>query len=309
MTELTTEKNVKHQIRKDLRDALLGGQIGELMVQEDFETCAQRLWILDDVKTRISHQVRAKIQNDLLSESPDYPEILEMQRDKDSDREEIAKRIKKALKDTGHENSDITDLRDRALAANQTYQLMDIVKQVTEKTLLGILMKRNIWTKYLQNVRGISVLTASKLLYMVGDITRFSQPSKLVKYSGLAVIDGEPDRLKKGEEATYKPDLKALLLGVVGDNFLRADSQYRRIYDERKSYTSKHRPDWGTNPKTKKTEYKAHYHADAQRVMVKRFVVEFWKSGWRAEGLEAPTKPYPVAILGHDEEPDIVPYG
>lgn len=309
MTELITEKNVKNQVRRDLRSALMNDQIGELMVLEEFEPCAQRLWILDDVKTRLSHQTRAHIQNKILSETDEYPEILEMQRDKNSDREEIAKRIKKALKNAGYSEDSITEERDRVLATHQTYQLMDVAKQATEKTLLGILMQRNIWTKYLQKVRGISVLTASKLLYMVGDVTRFSQPSKLVKYSGLAVENGETDRLRKGQEANYKPELKALLLGVIGDNFLRANSQYRKVYDERKEYTKKHRPEWGEHPSGKDKEYNAHYHADARRVMVKRFVVEFWKAGWQAEGLEVPTKPYSIAILGHDEEPDIVPYG
>ena len=309
MTLTTTEKATKRIERMNLREALRGGSIGEMMLLEDFEPCAQRLWILDDVKTRISHQVRAHAQNKILSDSSMYPEILDMMRDKDSDREEIAKMIKLALKEEGYEESDITDLRDRELALNQTYQLMDIVKTETEKTLLGILMNRNIWTKYLQQVRGISVLTASKLLYMVGDITRFSQPSKLVKYSGLAVVDGEADRLKKGVEASYKPDLKALLLGVIGDNFIKSNSQYRKVYDERRKYTKQHRPEWGVHPSGKKKEYLAHYHADAKRVMVKRFLVEFWKAGWQAEGLEVPTKPYPVAILGHDEEPDVVPYG
>ena len=309
MTEITTEKTVKNQIRRDLRSALMGDQIGELMVQEDFEPCAQRLWVLDDIKTRISHQTRAHVQNSILAESPMYPEILLMQRDKSCDREEIAKMIKAALKVEGYEDKDITEERDRALAVNQTYQLMDVAKQVTEKTLLGILLKRNIWTKFLQQVKGVSVLTASKLLYMVGDVTRFSQPSKLVKYCGLAVENGEVDRLRKGEEANYKPELKALLLGVIGDNLLRSNSQYRCVYDARREYTKVHRPGWGVHPSKKGKEYKAHYHADANRVMVKRFLLEFWKAGWLAEGLEVPTKPYPVAILGHDEEPDIVAYG
>ena len=309
MTVLVTEKNVKNQIRRDLRAALMNDQIGELMVLEGFEPCAQRLWILDDVKTRISHQKRAEIQNTILAGTDEYPEILGMMRDKQTDREKIAARIKSALKGAGYTENDITAERDRSLAVNQTYQLMDIAKQATEKTLLGILLQQNIWTKYLQKVRGVNVLTASKLLYMVGDITRFIQPSKLVKYSGLAVIDGKSDRLKRGEEATYKPELKALLLGVIGDNLIRSNSQYRRVYDERRAYTKVHRPEWGVHPHSKTKEYNAYYHADAKRVMVKRFVVEFWKAGWLAAGLEVPTKPYPVAILGHDEEPDIVPYG
>ena len=302
------EKNLKRQYRKDIRNSL-GETLGELMVNPEFEPFAQQLFILDDVKTRISHQVRARAQNLLLEESPMYPDILEMMRDKDSDREEIAKLIKQALKAEGYEESDITEMRDRSLSFHPTYQLMDVAKGATEKALLSVLMTKNIWMRYLQKVTGISVLTASKLLYYVGDVTRFSQPSKLLKYCGLAVVDGKADRLRKGVEANYKPELKALLLGVIGPNFLRAKSQYRRVYDERKAYTEEHRPEWGVNPKTKKPNYKAHYHADAQRVMVKRFVVEFWKASWLAEGMEPPTEPYAVRILGHDLEPDIVSYG
>jgi hypothetical protein len=242
-------------------------------------------------------------------DSPNYIEILEMQRDKSSDREEIAKLIKEALKGLGYSEQDITDSRDRTLNRTPVYQMMDVAKQETEKQLLRILMKKNIWTRYLQKVRGISILTASKLLYYVGDITRFSQPSKLMKYSGLAVVNGRADRLRRGEEANYKPELKALLLGVIGPNFLKNKSQYRRVYDERRKHTEANRPEWGIHPSGKKKKYLAHYHADAQRVMVKRFVIEFWKAGWFAEGFDPPTEPYAVRILGHDLEADIVSYG
>ncbi len=308
MTLSTAERQIKRSWRKELSSSL-GDTLGEMIVAPEFIPLAQQLFVLDDVKTRIGHQTRAAAQNMLLGESEYYPEILKMQRDKGSDRKSIARLIKKALTERGYDNDAITELRDRKLATHGTYQLMDVTKRETEKALLGILMNRNIWTKYLQQVKGISVLTASKLLYHVGDVTRFSQPSKLMKYSGLSVVNGEADRLRKGEECSYKPELKALLLGVIGDNFMRSNSQYRRVYDDRKKYTAEHRPEWGTNTKTKKTGYKARYHADAKRVMVKRFLIEFWKAGWLAEGLEPPTEPYAVRILGHDLESDIVSYG
>jgi len=92
-------------------------------------------------------------------------------------------------------------------------------------------------------------------------------------------------------------------------NFLKAKSQYRAVYDERKTKTMETRPEWGVHPHGKNKVYMAHYHADAQRVMAKRFVIEFWKAWWQATGQEPPTKPYAVRILGHDEEADVVPYG
>jgi len=293
--------------RRELRNAL-GVTLGELMTGSDFETLTRDLWTIDDTKNRIGHQVRAKVQNDLLRRSPYWDEIRALQRDKEADRTETASLIKKALKELGYDADEITKQRDLALAQHSTYQLFDIMKNEVAKSLTGELIKMPIWTGYLQNVVGISTLTASKLLYLVKDVTRFSNPSKLMKYAGLAVVDGAPDRLKRGVEAHYSPELKSLLLGVVGDNFIKSNSQYRKVYDERKAYTAQNRPEWGVNPKTKKENYKAHYHADARRVMVKRFVVEFWKAGWLAAGLEPPTEPYAVRILGHDLEPDVVAY-
>lgn len=293
--------------RRELRSAL-GITLGELMVGADFETLTRDLWTIDNTKIRIAHQIRSQVQNRLLRKSPLWNEIQEKRRDKSADKKETAKLIKKALKALGYDEAELTKQRDLALAQYPTYQLFDIMKNEIAKALTGELVQMPIWTGYLQKVVGISTLTASKLLYLVGDVTRFPNPSKLVKYSGLAVIDGKPDRPKRGEELHYDPKLKALLLGIIGDNFIKAGSQYRRIYDERKAYTAQNRPEWGIHPTTGKKGYKAHYHADARRVMVKRFVIEFWKAGWLAEGLEPPTEPYAVRILGHSLEEDVVRY-
>jgi len=297
----------KRAERKVLREAL-GITLGELMIGADFETLTRDLWTVDDTKNRIGHQVRATVQNRLLRRSPYWGEIKALRKSKESDRKEIAKLIKKASKELGYEENEITKQRDLALAQHTTYQLMDIMKNEIAKALTGELIKMPLWNGYLQHVVGISTLTASKLIYLVKDVTRFSQPSKLLKYSGLAVTDGKPDRPKRGVELNYNPELKALLLGVIGDNFIKSKSQYRVIYDRRKAYTAQHRPEWGINPKTKKENYKAHYHADARRIMVKRFVTEFWKAGYLAAGLEVPTQPYAVRILGHDLEEDVVSY-
>ena len=293
--------------RRVLRSSL-GMTLGELMIGSDFETLTRDLWTIDDTKNRIGHQVRSRVQRDLLRRSPLWGDIKAMTQDKSADRKETAKLIKKALKELGYDENEITKQRDLALAQHSTYQLFDIMKNEIAKALTGELIKMPLWNNYLQNVVGISTLTASKLIYLVKDVTRFANPSKLMKYSGLAVIDGVPDKPKRGEELHYDPTLKALLLGVIGDNFIKSGSQYRKIYDERKAYTAQHRPEWGINPKTKKENYKAHYHADARRIMVKRFVTEFWKAGWLAEGREVPTEPYAVRILGHDLEEDVVPY-
>ena len=300
---------LKNEFRKEIRKTLKGS-VTPIDSIPPFESNARQLWVIDDTTGRIAHQVRASIRNRIIKKSDNYQEILALMRDKEADKKETAKLIDKAIKDLGYTEVMITALRDEELATNYTYQALTIAKVEAEKLLKISLENMPIWNNYLEKVTGVGVLTASKLLYEVGDVTRFSQPSKLTKYCGLAVDpDGSPQRQHRGQTCDYKPSLKALLLGVIGDNFIKSCSEYRRIYDERRKYTSKYRPEWGVHPHGKKKEYLAHYHADATRCMVKRFLIEFWKAGWYASDLEPPTKPYAVNILGHDEEPDIVPYG
>lgn len=307
MIQITEEdRNLKKSYRKELRKSL-GECVGEMMTTSNFEELTRQLWVIDDFTSSIGHKVRGLEENRLLKTTSEYEGLLELMRDKDTDRKIIAKQKKLALEGIGYTVGDITTIRDKKLIRTPSYQVFSILKVETEKELLRCLLQKLMWTKYLQDVTGIAVLTASKLLYMVGDITRFSQPSKLIKYCGLSVDNGDAERLRKGREANYKPDLKALLLGVIGDNFIKSNSQYRRIYDERKAWTMENRPEWGIHPSGKKKVYMAHYHADASRIMVKRFIHEFWDNGWLLSGVQPPSKPYAVAVLGHDMENKVVP--
>ena len=299
-------KRYRRGLRKELKEAL-GITLGELMIDSDFDSNARELFVIDDTKNRLAHQVRSRITNDLLRKSTHWDKICEMRRDKTEDRQKTARLIKKALKELGYSESKITKQRDMALAQRPIYQLLVVAKSETEKILEGELEKMPLWTQFLKHTAGISVLTASKLKVMMGDITRFPQPGKLMKYCGLAVVDGKADRLKRGEEANYKPELKALLLGVLGDNLIKQKSKYRQVYDERRKHTLKNRPKWGIHPTTKKPGYKAHYHKDASRVMVKRFISELWEAAYIVNKIKPPSKPYVVAIEGHDMEPRIVP--
>jgi len=316
--------NKRHE-RKEIRNAL-GITVGELMVASDFKLLTQQLNIIDDTCTRIGNQIRSRITNDIIRTSSLWEEIQKLRRDKTSDRKKIARLIKKALEEKGYTEDDVTAKRDLALAQTPIYQVMNVLKEETAKPLLGELLKMPLYTKFLSKVRGVGVLTASKLIYYIGDITRFSQPSELIRYCGLAVVDGKAEGLVGGQEAHYKPDLKALLLGVMGENFVQAKSQYKtansdQSYDGRKKKMMRERPEWGVlkdkngeivrkkDGSPKNPNYLAHYDKDARRIMMKRFVVELWKAGWLAAGKTPPTEPYAIRILGHDAEPDIVSYG
>jgi len=85
MTLSTTERQVKRAWRAELKGSL-EETLGEMIVNPEFIPLAQQLFVLDDVKTRIGHQVRANAQNTLIGNSEHYPEILRLQRDKEVDR-------------------------------------------------------------------------------------------------------------------------------------------------------------------------------------------------------------------------------
>lgn len=310
MTENVSQ--LKKALRKELREGIANDIMTDNHFTGDFNVMTRQLIYLDDIRSKIENSTRAAIQNDLLKNSPMYPDILEMMRDREEDKKKTARYIKKALIGEGYEADAITEASKSAIATHPTYQLFDVSKMETEKRLLRILLQKPVWTKYLVEVKGISVLTASKLLYYINDVTRFSQPSKLVKYSGLAVEDGESQRKKRGELCNYKPDLKSLLLGVMGDVFIKSNSQYRRIYDERSEVTKQTHPEWWHMDEegeklTTANKHPKHGYRDAIRVMMKRFLHEFWDNAWLLSGVQPPSKPYAVAILGHDMEPKVVP--
>lgn len=87
---------------------------------------------------------------------------------------------------------------------------------------------------WMQKVKGLGPTMAMQLIGYIGDIGRFDTVSKLWKYSGLAVTDGQADRRRRGQVANYSPKFKVLMYNI-GTSFLRSGSPYRRIYDETKA--------------------------------------------------------------------------
>lgn len=71
--------------------------------------------------------------------------------------------------------------------------------------------------------RGIATVMAGMLLaYTDATHEKCGTVSKLWSYCGLAVIDGQAQRRRKGEKATFNPWLKSKVLYVLGGNLLRA---------------------------------------------------------------------------------------
>jgi len=134
------------------------------------------------------------------------------------------------------------------------------------------------------------------------DIHKADSPSKFWAFTGLAVIDGQRQRLKKGEKAPYNTFLKAKMVGVLADSLIKCKSPWTKYYYDKKAQwatemgkcatcegTGKYKKTkcgncegTGTGPRGKSD---AHRHRVAMRYMVKMLLLDIWRQWRRHEGL------------------------
>jgi hypothetical protein len=156
-----------------------------------------------------------------------------------------------------------------------------------EKELIKMVRKMPLWTGWAVNVRGMAELSFAG---MVGEAARavseYRSVSALWKRFGLAVIEGERQRLVKGDAALvhgYAPQRRAYAY-TLSTNLMRsqrAEDPYRALYDRRKAY------------EMERGLPKAHAHNRALRVMVKELLKHAWVAD-RALG-RPPTPPLAAA--------------
>ena len=92
-----------------------------------------------------------------------------------------------------------------------------------------------------------------------------------------------------GKKAEFSQTAKVMVWRVA-DSFIKSGSPYKRFYDEAKA---KYLERWGT-----KAGQRDHAHKAAIRVMVKRFLIDFWKVG-RMEANLPVDDPYIFGPGGH----------
>lgn len=200
----------------------------------------------------------------------------------------------------------------------------------TETQLFSLLMPAleavPIYNEYLVHQRGVGPQMAGVLISCL-DPAKARHPSSFWRYAGLDVgPDGRGrsrrqehlvDRTytdRNGDEktrkgVTYNPFLKTKLAGVLSGSFLRANSPWRKSYDDYKHRIS-------TDPaRTKATvvEWKKRHRAGeevahlwtpkridnaAKRYMVKMFLADLWLAWRKLEGLPLGAS-YHEAVLSH----------
>ena len=182
----------------------------------------------------------------------------------------------------------------------------DIIKEMKKE-----LENYPIW-EWLKPIKGINCATAAGLIASVNDIGRFECVGSLWSYFALDVVDGHAPRREKGKEYNKHLKGKSLILGIIGDSFIKQRTpHYRDIYDNEKIKQRKLHPEavpTGNKTGFKKKYTDMHVHRMAIRKMMKRFIADYWVMDRQLNGF--PTKPpYVHDVLKHKHyvNPPFVP--
>jgi len=140
--------------------------------------------------------------------------------------------------------------------------------------------------------RGFGELGLAQIVGECGDLSLYSNPAKLWKRLGLAVIEGGRQRKVTGADALihgYSPSRRSVMWSI-GDSMVKASpSHYRDIYLARKELEVEKAKAEGLTvvpaekiPKGKESDYRSqgHVHSRAKRYMEKRLVRDLW-SAWK----------------------------
>ena len=165
------------------------------------------------------------------------------------------------------------------------YAQFRLIEDQLDKDIAEMVAEEPVYD-YVSAVKGIGPGLAAKLIAMI-DIERAPTVSALWRFAGYAVIDGERERMVKGEKAHYNKRLKTTCY-LAGSSFLKSGSPYREVYDDARAYYLERRPDWT----------KGHQHNAAMRKMIKMFLQHLWVT-WRTICGLPTNGPYAHDIMGH----------
>lgn len=126
---------------------------------------------------------------------------------------------------------------------------------------------------WVESVGGFGALGFAQIIGEAGDLRNYSNPAKLWKRMGLAVINGGRQRKIAGDEALlhgYSPDRRSIVwnVGACVIKYTRGPNAYRDLYLARKVVEQSKVPD-GT---------KALWHNRAKRYMEKRLLRDLWRA-------------------------------
>jgi len=148
--------------------------------------------------------------------------------------------------------------------------------------------------EHIMSVKGIGPVLAATLISMIS-FERANSASALQRYAGFGVVDGKRERRVRGQKSSFNGRLKAACR-VVGMELKHHNPAYRNIYEKAVEYYGRSHSEW-TEP---------HIKNAALDKVIKLFLSHLWMHGRIIRGLSI-SKPYPFAIMGHDESQYISP--
>lgn len=144
-------------------------------------------------------------------------------------------------------------------------------RKLVEKRLVKLAKELPV-APWVESVRGVGLASLAAIVGEAGDLSAYSNPAKLWKRMGLAVMpDGGRQRRIGGVEALdhgYSPARRSVMWNL-GACIVKAGGPLKSVYDARKLYEAE------------RVASKAHAHNRAQRYVEKRFLRDLW-SQWRA---------------------------
>lgn len=172
---------------------------------------------------------------------------------------------------------------------------------------------------WMVGIRGIGAHTAAKILALIDDPGKFETISKLWRFSGYAVVDGQIDRASRGEKLHYNRRLKSELHLIAVHMVMSQTPMYVDVYYEEKARQQAMHPEpicskCGAVGQQKGQSWHCtqcaasgrallytpdHLHNRAQRKMIKVFLSHLWLIWREQEGLPV-SLPYVAAVLGHE---------
>lgn len=143
-------------------------------------------------------------------------------------------------------------------------------RKAVEKRLAELAGKLPV-APWIEDVRGVGIMSLAAIVGEAGDLAAYSNPAKLWKRMGLAVMpDGARQRKVTGAagiEHGYSPARRSVVW-AFGESVIKHGGAYKEIYNVRKVY------------ETPRVETKGHAHNRAKRYMEKRILRDLWVE-WR----------------------------
>ena len=168
-------------------------------------------------------------------------------------------------------------LGDPMLSARLEY---DNMRKTTEKEIEEHVKQLPIYA-FTNAVRGFACGSIGQIICEAGNLSNYSNPAKLWKRMGLAVIDGKRQGLglsgnaEKAAKHGYSPRRRSVMY-TIGDALIKQNRdgdvplKYRQLYLDEKTRQQELNPDMKP----------IHIHRRAQRKMEKELLKDFWVA-WR----------------------------